>query len=64
MAEDEEVQEFFRLSQEYLRASKSSLDSDLIEPAMFNAIARQASGELFVENDVSFSTLYMLLNSL
>ncbi len=38
MADDEEIQEYYRLSQEYLQSSKANLDSDLIEPAMFNAI--------------------------
>ena len=38
MEDDEEVQEFFRLSQQYLDAAKTSLRSDLIEPAMSNGI--------------------------
>lgn len=38
MADDEEIQEYYRLSQQYLKSSKSNLDSELVEPAMFNAI--------------------------
>jgi len=39
MAEDEEVQEYYSLSQEYLSAAEDNFDSGIIEPAMFNAIA-------------------------
>lgn len=38
MEDDEKVQEFFRLSLQYLSAAKKNRNHDLIEPAMFNAI--------------------------
>ncbi|MFW6140996.1 MAG: HEPN domain-containing protein [Candidatus Saliniplasma sp.] len=38
MEEAEEIQEFYRLSIQYLDAAKSNLKSELIEPAMFNSI--------------------------
>ncbi len=38
METDEEVQEFYSLSREYLTAAEDNLLSGLVEPAMFNAI--------------------------
>lgn len=38
MEGNEEVQEFYRLSLEYLNAAEENLNSDHTEPAMFNAI--------------------------
>jgi len=38
MEGNEEVQEFYRLSLEYLNAAEENLNSDLTEPAMFNGI--------------------------
>ncbi len=38
MADDEEVQEYQKLSQQYLDAAEENLESDIVEPAMFNAI--------------------------
>ena len=43
MEENEEVQEFYRLSYQYLDAAKSNLKSELLEPAMFNGIASHSS---------------------
>lgn len=38
MANDKEIQEYYRLSLQYLEGAKTNLNSNLVEPAMFNAI--------------------------